>query len=64
VLVSQVGRIIRYSKGTVQDAVGVILEVSVENRDPSPGCRILWLYNPPDDAKEAWVLSKHLEIIL
>ena len=63
-LVPRAGRIIRYTKGTVYDAIGVVLEVTFENPSKGPGCRVCWLYNPPDECEEAWVLSIHLEVIL
>ncbi len=52
------GDIVRYG-----NSVGVVLEVTVENSAPTPGCLVKWLMQAPYDAEQDWVLMNALEIL-
>ena len=52
------GDIVRYGQ-----SVGVVLEVTTENPDPTPGCLIQWLWNAPYDHNRDWVLINQLEVL-
>ena len=53
-----VGDIIRYG-----NAVGIVLDVTIDNPSPTPGCLVKWLMNSPPDSDQDWVLMDMLEVL-
>ena len=52
------GDIVRYGQ-----SIGVVLEVTIENPSPTPGCLVHWLYQRPYESEHDWVLIDSLDVV-